>query len=450
MDKKNKWSYVRKYFGWGVTIVAVSALVLLLFFCFYKFSALADGIHNLVHILMPIIYGMVIAYLLSPIYNWLTQKLTDFCNNMKWHGKKQSFFIKSLSMLLTFSLMILIIVGLIALLVPSLIESITNIINTFPSTLNTMTLSIQRIFSMNAQLEGAAMSLYVKAVNYVESWLQNDVVPQIQQMFSYFTDIMYNTIIFIKNLFIGIIVAVYILANKKKFASQSKKLMYAVFGIRNGNFIMDNVRYANNAFGGFLGGKIVDSAIIGVISWIALSIMHMPYALIQAVVIGVTNIIPFFGPFIGAVPCAVLTFMVSPIKTVYLLIFILILQQFDGNILGPKILGETTGVSSFWVLFSIILFGGLFGFVGMIIGVPLFAVLSHIISDLVEAALEKKNLPKRSEDYVALDYIDAETQELVRIKQKESIIVNRKEPEKPLEPDGPETPPGETEGKTAE
>lgn len=417
--RKDRWEYMKQYIGWGATIVAVGAIVLIVFFCMFKFAALKAGIGKILQILMPVIYGMVIAYLLSPIYEWLMRRLMRLCKSkLKWTGKRMQVTVKVVSMTATFAFMIAIVAGLLALVLPRLVTSIMNIVTTFPTTMNTMSQSMQSLFSSlfgkNPQMEENAMRLYVQAITYVENWVQSSLLPQVESLFSYFTDMVLNTIRFLKNILIGMVVAVYLLANKRKFISQGKKMLYAVFGARIGNFIMDNARFANNAFGGFLGGKIVDSAIIGLISGIILPIMNMPYSLLLAVIIGVTNVIPFFGPFIGAIPCAILVFIVNPIQALYFIIFIVILQQFDGNILGPKILGETTGVSSFWVLFSIIFFGGLFGFVGMVIGVPLFAVLEHLLTELVNFSLDRKKLPRHSTEYAGVRYIDEETGQPVR------------------------------------
>jgi predicted PurR-regulated permease PerM len=430
LDKKKKREFLRQYIGWGVTIVVVSTLVLLLFFCIYRSAALKRALGKLIHILTPVIYGMVIAYLLAPLYDYLHRKVRKIClNKLRWKTPKMEMFASAFAMFLTFAFMLAIVAGLLVLLIPRLITSITGIIETFPATMNTMSLYIQQIFGGHSNLEGPVVTLYQQIYDYLQSWVQNDVEPQIQQMFSYFTDIVRNTVIFVKNFIIGIVVAVYILANKRKFSSIAKKLLYAVFDVRIGNVIMENIRFADQAFGGFLGGKIVDSAIIGIISGIVLSIMNMPYSLIIAVVIGVTNIIPFFGPFIGAVPSTILIFLVSPLKALYFVIFVLVLQQFDGNILGPKILGKTTGVSSFGVLFSIIFFGGLFGFVGMIIGVPLFAVIRHIVSYLVRESLKRKDLPTNSEAYDNLDHFDGAQHP---IPQKEA----EEEPEPSAEAEG--------------
>ena len=177
---------------------------------------------------------------------------------------------------------------------------------------------------------------------------------------------------------------------------------------------MEYSRYAHKMFSGFIGGKLIDSFIIFLICCVALPLMNMPYAMLISVIIGVTNVIPFFGPFIGAIPSFVIVLIDDPIQSIYFLIYVLVLQQFDGNILGPKILGDSTGLSSFWVLFSILLFGGLFGFIGMLLGVPVFAILYRLITDLVSRSLSQKHLPVQSSEYIGIDYMDVTNNRPVR------------------------------------
>ena len=193
-----------------------------------------------------------------------------------------------------------------------------------------------------------------------------------------------NVVTMAKNLIIGIIVAVYMLASRKRFVQQAKLVLYSIFKPRWAELIKEEVKYADKMFGGFINGKIMDSAIIG-----GCLIFKFPSALLVSVIIGVTNVIPFFGPFIGAVPATLLILIQNPIKALWFVLFVLVLQQLDGNVIGPKILGNTTGLSSFWVLFSILLFGGLWGFVGMIVGVPLFAVIYDVIKKLVIHGLKR-------------------------------------------------------------
>ena len=209
------------------------------------------------------------------------------------------------------------------------------------------------------------------------------------------------------------------MGSKEKFFGQAKKTVYAAMDIKRANAFIEDIRFVHRTFGGFISGKLLDSLIIGIICFVCLNWMKMPYVLLVSVIVGVTNVIPFFGPFIGAIPSAFLILLVSPMKCLYFLIFIVLLQQFDGNILGPKILGQSTGLPSFWVLFSILLFGGLFGFVGMIIAVPLFAVIYRLTATYVSSALRKKDLSARTEDYLSLDYIDEENRHYVDREREE-------------------------------
>ena len=188
---------------------------------------------------------------------------------------------------------------------------------------------------------------------------------------------------------VGIIIAIYLLLSKEIFYAQVKKLLFAFFPRRVAQATLNLTHDSNTIFCGFISGKILDSAIIGLLCYIGCLIFKFPSALLVSVIIGVTNVIPFFGPFIGAIPATLLILIQNPIKALWFVLFVLVLQQLDGNIIGPKILGNTTGLSSFWVLFAILLFGGLWGFVGMIVGVPLFAVIYDVIKKLVIHGLQR-------------------------------------------------------------
>ena len=220
------------------------------------------------------------------------------------------------------------------------------------------------------------------------------------------------------NVLIGVIISVYLLVSKEKFLRQSKKVIYALCKPKKANLILHIGRKANEIFNGFIIGKIIDSAIIGVLCFIGVSIFKMPYALLVSVIVGVTNVIPVFGPYIGAVPCAILILLVDPMKGLGFIIFIILLQQLDGNVIGPKILGESTGLSPFWVVFSILLAGGLFGIVGMIVGVPTFALIYYIIKLFIQQKLEAKNLPTDTNEYTDVSHVNDQG---VFVAQKENL-----------------------------
>ena len=400
---------LKKYFGLGVTIVATGAVTLLIFFCIYKFAALTAAVKKLIGILMPVLVGIVIAYVLSPLYNWLWRKILRLLHHtLKWHGRGAIRCAGILAMTATFLGAGAVLAGLLALIIPQIIMSVSSFASTLPSNLMHVSQSLQKLLANNPEIEETAMSLYAQGVSYIEEWIQNSFTPSMQDAMGYISIGVMSTVSFVKNFFIGLIVAVYLLSGKEKFLSQMTRCTYALFGARWGNVITEYARYANQLFIGFISGKLLDSLIIFLISVVVLNIMNMPYAMLVSVIIGVTNIIPFFGPFIGAIPSFIIILINSPIQSLYFLIFVLALQQFDGNILGPKILGNSTGLPSFWVLFAILLFGGLFGFIGMLIGVPVFAVLTHIFKDILNRRLKQQHLPTETASYAYLDHIDGD------------------------------------------
>ena len=400
---------LKKYFGLGVTIVATGAVTLLIFFCIYKFAALTAAVKKLIGILMPVLVGIVIAYVLSPLYNWLWRKILRLLHHtLKWHGRGAIRCAGILAMTATFLGAGAVLAGLLALIIPQIIMSVSSFASTLPSNLMHVSQSLQKLLANNPEIEETAMSLYAQGVSYIEEWIQNSFTPSMQDAMGYISIGVMSTVSFVKNFFIGLIVAVYLLSGKEKFLSQMTRCTYALFGARWGNVTTEYARYANQVFIGFISGKLLDSLIIFLISVVVLNIMNMPYAMLVSVIIGVTNIIPFFGPFIGAIPSFIIILINSPIQSLYFLIFVLALQQFDGNILGPKILGNSTGLPSFWVLFAILLFGGLFGFIGMLIGVPVFAVLTHIFKDILNRRLKQQHLPTETASYAYLDHIDGD------------------------------------------
>ena len=252
-----------------------------------------------------------------------------------------------------------------------------------------------------------------KGTDAIENFWQTDVLTKVQ---TYLTSITSGVIYGVKlvlNILIGLIISVYVMASKETFAGQAKKMIYAIFKPVRANIIVETVRKSNEIFGGFISGKILDSAIIGVIAYIVLAIMKMPDSILIAVIVGVTNIIPFFGPFIGAIPSFVIIVLQDPMKGIYFLIFIVILQQIDGNIIGPKILGDSTGLSSFWVVFAIMVFGGLWGFPGMLLGVPIMAVIYYIVQRSISYFLKKRGLSDQTSEYIYLTRVDKNTNELV-------------------------------------
>ncbi|MFQ6832796.1 MAG: AI-2E family transporter [Butyricicoccus pullicaecorum] len=391
---------------------------ILCFFTFYKLDTIKEILGQLSSILRPFTFGFVVAYLLLPIFNALVRKTNPWFSRVVRNPKKAKSFNKLFCSLISVTFFLLIVVALLSMVLPQLAESVMGLLEKLPEYLNrTEEWLTVHLFSNNPILEGNVQQLYASVSSSLMEWANTQLVPQLLEVMrgNFVGSFVSNTISFLKTVLVGFISAVYMLNSKDTFSAQGKKLIYSMFHTDTANVILENIRFVHKVFGGFITGKLLDSLIIGLITFFAMSILQMPYVLLISVIIGVTNIIPFFGPFIGAIPSTLLIILVSPLQGVYFVIFILILQQFDGNILGPKILGDSTGLASFWVMFAILLFGGMFGFAGMVVGVPLFAVIYSAVSGLVNRSLGKKKLSVQTADYITLDHIDAESGEMIPI-----------------------------------
>ena len=300
-------------------------------------------------------------------------------------------------------------------IIPELVNSITNVISYAPSGTQNLEAWLKDILNKNPNLEKLIIGNYLDISERLSDIATTTVLPNVNTYIKNLSSGVINALGVVVNIIIGLMVMMYLLNMKTTLASQAKKIVYAVAGVKIGNEIVTEARYIKNMFEKFIVGKIIDSIIIGIINYVFMAIIHMPYALLISVVVGVTNVIPFFGPFIGAIPSIILLLLISPVTALQFAVWILVLQQVDGNIIGPKILGQTTGLPSFWVLFSILLFGGLFGIVGMIIAVPTWAIIYRTISRLSEHFLKKKGLEPDSKHYMDLDHIDEETKKYIKL-----------------------------------
>ncbi len=413
-----KSPFQNQYFRVAVSAWLVIVMSILCFFTFYKLDTIKEILGQLSSILRPFTFGFVVAYLLLPIFNTLVRKTNPWFSRVIRNPKKAKSFNKLFCSLISVTFFLLIVVALLSMVLPQLAESVMGLLKKLPEYLNrTEEWLTVHLFSNNPILEGNVQQLYASVSSSLMEWANTQLVPQLLEVMkgNFVGSFVSNTISFLKTVLVGFISAVYMLNSKDTFSAQGKKLIYSMFHTDTANVILENIRFVHKVFGGFITGKLLDSLIIGLITFFAMSILQMPYVLLISVIIGVTNIIPFFGPFIGAIPSTLLIILVSPLQGVYFVIFILILQQFDGNILGPKILGDSTGLASFWVMFAILLFGGMFGFAGMVVGVPLFAVIYSAVSGLVNRSLGKKKLSVQTADYITLDHIDAESGEMIPI-----------------------------------
>ena len=419
-DKKNSHWNIRPYLALGLTIFLVLSLCIVVFFLIYRYNGFAASWKKLTYILQPIIIGIIVAYLINPIMVFFEKYLIRLIEphmKKKEKAKKLSRTIATFGALAVF---VLIIVLLLVMLIPQLIESIQGLVVTLPGEVEALIAKINILLKGNSQATDMLEDTLIYTTDFLRNWAMNDLLPKGNQYLTSITTGIFGLFKVLLNIAVGLIVSIYLLFSKETFIGQMKKLTYALFKPKKANIIIETARKSNEIFGGFISGKIVDSAIIGVICYIVLLIMKMPYPVLVSVIIGVTNIIPFFGPFIGAVPTFIIIALANPIQGLYFLIMVLILQQVDGNIIGPAILGDSTGLSPFWVVFAIMVGGGLFGFMGMLLGVPVFAVIYYILQRIIYRLLRNRKLPEETEKYVFAEKVDMNTNELCYPKTEET------------------------------
>ena len=366
------------YFKWGLTAVAVIVIALVISLIFIKLGTIATAISTIISTVSSVLYGVVMAFLMAPVYDRIGIWVGEILSSLFPKWKKSDKYAKMIATLACLVILILVVFALIMMIIPELVNSITNVISYAPSGTQNLEAWLKDILNKNPNLEKLIIGNYLDISERLSDIATTTVLPNVNTYIKNLSSGVINALGVVVNIIIGLMVMMYLLNMKTTLASQAKKIVYAVAGVKIGNEIVTEARYTKNMFEKFIVGKIIDSIIIGIINYVFMAIIHMPYALLISVVVGVTNVIPFFGPFIGAIPSIILLLLISPVTALQFAVWILVLQQVDGNIIGPKILGQTTGLPSFWVLFSILLFGGLFGIVGMIIAVPTWAIYTGL------------------------------------------------------------------------
>lgn len=406
---KLKWK--NPHIKWGLTALLVIMGGIMFYYLLFHSSNIKTAFNVIVGIMMPVVFGLILAYLLTPVLNSIEQKiLYPLTKRLKLKERPKTHKrIRMLSVLVTALLFYLIIHILVSMLVSQIVPSIQNIVSNFDTYRTNFTAWTNQLLADNPDIKDYVIGLVNRYSEELESFLNETVLTKSSELIKTVSLSVLGIFKTMWNLVIGFIISIYILGSKEKFAVQAKKLVYACYQPDSANVIINNFRFAHNTFIGFISGKILDSLIIGMLCFIGTTVLQTPYAALISVIIGVTNIIPFFGPFLGAIPSTVLILVVDPmhpLNCVYFVIFILILQQVDGNLIGPKILGDSTGLSSFWVIFAITLFGGLFKVLGMIVGVPIFAIIYAAVRSHVNSALIKKNMPIKSDIYENIECVD--------------------------------------------
>ena len=426
MEKQNNRHIFKQTLVQASAFLVAILCAILFFFVIFSYNTWTGKLAYIVSGLKSIIIGIVIAYLLNPIVNEMEKQLKKLVKNPKNEARANALLRGFCAIAVVLGAVLVVGVLLYAIL-PQVMISISSLIRNSPHYVDEVTDLIQS----NRQLRTFLDNVLTNATEDISQWLNVNVLQNIQSYVGMAASGVMNVIMMLANVLVGLIISVYVLCSTQTFVGQGKKILYAVFTRKQAKAILDTLRKSNEIFGGFISGKIIDSLIVGVLCFVGLTLLHMPYIALVSVIVGVTNVIPFFGPYIGMIPSTLLIMLVDFKKGVIVLIFIIILQQLDGNVIGPKILGKSTGLSAFWVVFSVMFFGKIWGIIGMLIGVPVFGVIYYIFDTFVDYRLEQRQLPTEMADYKNLDYF-TEDGERVTTDGKKSQRELRKEEQKEL------------------
>ncbi len=422
--EKMNWN-IKPYLAMGLIALLVIVLSISFFFLIYRYQGVSRNVGAMFSILQPVTIGLVLAYLISPIVNFEERHLLPLALDKMKSEKKARKTVRAVSIITALVFVGVIIGVLLQMVIPELYRSINGMIDTMPKQVSNFMDWITAYVNEDSEIAGYLEMALTKGTEFFENWAKTDFLPQTRNLIAGLTSGVIIAVRLLFHVIIGIILSIYILMSKEALIGQSKQIVYALFSGKRANRIIRTVHKSNEIFGGFISGKILDSAIIGILCFLCLYVMKMPYVVLVSVIVGVTNVIPFFGPYLGAVPSAILIMLANPIKGLYFIIFILVLQQVDGNIIGPKILGDSTGLSSFWVVFAILVGGGLFGVPGMIIGVPLLAVIFYIIRNALDHVMEKKGLPQDPAEFEKVESLDLEANKLVFLQEETAQPVEK-------------------------
>ncbi|MDO5155868.1 MAG: AI-2E family transporter [Eubacteriales bacterium] len=428
-----KWNIERKYIRVGLIALGVIVLAILFNYSLQNNKEMANVKATIQGTLSPIVMGCILAYLLTPFLHFFE----DYCflplGRLLFKSEqtlaKRKNFARGMSILCTMLLLLVVVVGGLYLVIPQVYQSLSKIVTDAPTYYDEVQKWVESLNPEKSEISRYLLlgvdQVYTQALNY----LNKSILPNMDKIVAGITSGIMGGLKILLNVVLSLIISIYVMAGKENLISVAKKMIYSIFSIEHANTILDGMRYAGKVFGGFVNGKIIDSFIIGGICYVFMVIVGFEYAVLISIVIGVTNIIPYFGPFIGGIPSVLILLMVNPKQGIIFAIFVLILQQVDGNIIGPIVLGDRLKLSSMWILLSILIGGGFFGVIGMILGAPCFACLYTFISTISKRKLDKKNLPTETDVYYDIERIVKEDGACVVIQNKTRRIEEKKVPE---------------------
>ncbi|MDD6333755.1 MAG: AI-2E family transporter [Clostridia bacterium] len=396
---------IKRYAGITIALFGAAALSLLLFFALFRIDAIHKTLSHICRTLMPFIIGSVIAYVICPLCNKFDKLYAKVFSFIKKEKSRKSI-INNMSVFTGLLIAVLFIYFMIIVIIPNLVNSVIKLIHIIPDNIEKLVSFVQKFMNENETLMQYSETIIDKTYSYINDWLNNDFLGYAQGIATGVSTGVVNILVIVFNIIIGFIVAAYLLTARKRLAKQGQMLVYSIFKKEHADSVMEEIKYTDRVFSGFINGKLVDALVIALISYLGLKIFticnpgkEVMSEILIAFIVGIFNVIPFFGWYIAWFIGALLCLIINPAQCLFFVIFNFILQQIDGNIIGPKILGNTTGISSFWVLFAILLFGDIWGFAGMLLGVPIFAVIYHLIKKWVFKRLKINGMEQLSEEY---------------------------------------------------
>lgn len=400
-----------KYFQIGLSVFIVIACSILFYFLIFKLNIIIKYIGILITILSPFIIGFVFAYLLNPLVKVVKKCIFDKFVKNKKHSNNYS-------ILTTILLFLGILILMFSFIIPELLKSIETLALSLPNYLNETKNYLLEKLSAKKELQSIILNNYESINAYLNNFVNTALLPKIEDWLVILSNGVFGAVRVAFNIIMGFVISIYYLSNKETFIAGIKKMIYSIFSTKKANNILDGARHTNNIFGSFLIGKLLDALIIGFTTFLFLTVFGYPYALLIGVLVGTTNMIPYFGPYIGTIPSALLILINNPTKCLVFVLFIIVLQQIDSYIIEPRVCGQKTGLKSFWVLASILFFGNVFGIIGMIIGVPIFALIYGYLKNKIMNRLENKDLPIDTKSYTDLERINVHTNKIVKQKKE--------------------------------
>lgn len=426
---KIKWN--KKYTTIATYALIVIALAVLFVVFVFRFDSFSNGFSWIGTVAAPIICGIVIAYVINPLVMWIERtffhKLTEdpppemnivmqklaeskagenvvvkalekHTAPMEKKIRRRRTTARALSVAISYVVVLALLTGICIAVVPSVAKSIVDLADQMPGYINKLNAFLQDFFANNEDIAGLISDGFVELGSVLQK-ISKMIEPMAGDIASGVLSFATGLLTGLKNVVIGIIIAIYLHFSKERLLAQLKKILFAFFKNSTCQRIFYVAGKSNGIFKNYIISNLIDSLIIFAAMAVGMLVMGMPYPMLLAVVCGVTNLIPFFGPFIGAIPCGILILLVDPVKVIWFGLFVLVLQQIDGNVIKPHLFGESMGLPAIWVLVAITVGGNLFGVVGMLLGVPVFAVIYLLFAEFVSGKLKKKNMPEKTAEY---------------------------------------------------